>query len=267
MSHDIFKLKNEVRDVWEANANYWNDRMGEGNAFHEILIKPSQLRLLEIRKGEEILDIACGNGQFSRTMCELGARVLATDVSNQMILNAKARTSGSYRTLTFDILDATDRSALTGLGRARFDGVVCTMALFDMADIVPLVESLPLLLKPGGRFVFSLIHPAFNSPPDMKMIDEVRSSDGRTSNSYSISISRYRTPAHYKSTAMEGQPVVQHVFHRSLSDIFNICFESGLVLDGFEEPLFDGKVESSTATSWFNLKDIPPVLIARMRAR
>ncbi len=267
MTNELTKLNREVIDAWEANADYWNERMSEGNDFHEILIKPSQLRLLQIKKDEEILDIACGNGQFSRTMSELGANVLATDVSNRMILNAKARTPESYTSLTFDVLDATDRDSLSALGKCKYDSVVCTMALFDMVDIVPLIESLPILLKPNGKFVFSIIHPAFNSPPGMKMAEERLTSGGRTERSFSLSISRYKTAAIYKSVAMESQPELQLIFHRSISDIFNVCFDSGLILDGIEEPVFDGNVELPDFLSWFNFEDIPPVLIARMRRR
>ena len=36
------------------------------------------------------------------------------------------------------------------------------------------------------------------------------------------------------------------------------------LLDGIEEPLFEGKVEPTDAVGWFNFEDIPPVLVARM---
>ena len=39
--------------------------MGEGNAFHKLLIEPNQIKLLKIRRGDLILDVACGNGQFA----------------------------------------------------------------------------------------------------------------------------------------------------------------------------------------------------------
>jgi len=64
MTNELTKLNREVIDAWEANADYWNERMSEGNDFHEILIKPSQLRLLQIKKDEEILvmgDFFTGN--------------------------------------------------------------------------------------------------------------------------------------------------------------------------------------------------------------
>jgi hypothetical protein len=41
-------LNQEVRDIWNQNAHFWDERMGEGNAFHKILIEPTQERLLNL---------------------------------------------------------------------------------------------------------------------------------------------------------------------------------------------------------------------------
>lgn len=267
MLHDSGKLNDEVKRSWDANADHWDSKMGEGNEFHELLIKPTQLKFLDIAPGDFILDVGCGNGQFSRTMAEFGANVLATDISPVMITNAKKRTSEKLKNLSFRVLDATDRSALAKLGERVFDSVVCTMALFDMSDVESLIKSISDLVKPDGKFVFSILHPAFNSPPNMSMSERRIFSEGRTINSYSVNVSKYRSPSVYKSVAMDGQPELQHIFHRSMTDIFNICFNAGLVIDGFDEPTFGGKIGHVKNLSWFNLDDIPPVLICRMRNR
>ena len=267
MLHDSGKLNDQVKRVWDTNADHWDSKMGNGNEFHDFLIKPAQLNFLNICEGDFILDVACGNGQFSRTMAEFGADVLATDISPLMIRNAKRRTSDKIKNLSFRVLDATDRSALVNLGERTFDSVVCTMALFDVSDVEPLIRSIPDLIKPDGKFVFSILHPAFNSPPDMSMSERRMFSEGRTINSYSVNVSKYRSPAVYKSVAMDGQPELQPVFHRSMTDLFNMCFDSGLVIDGFDEPTFGGKIKHANNLSWFNLDDIPPVLICRIRNR
>ena len=100
MLHDSGKLNDQVRRVWDTNAHHWDSKMGEGNEFHELLIKPAQLKFLDICEGDSILDIACGNGQFSRTMAEFGANVLATDISPFMIRNAQKRTSDKIKNLS-----------------------------------------------------------------------------------------------------------------------------------------------------------------------
>jgi 2-polyprenyl-3-methyl-5-hydroxy-6-metoxy-1,4-benzoquinol methylase len=52
----------EVRDIWDAKAAFWDERMGEGNAFQLQLIGPAVERLLAVRPEEQILDVGCGNG-------------------------------------------------------------------------------------------------------------------------------------------------------------------------------------------------------------
>ena len=53
---------NQAREIWDTNASFWDDYMGEGNDFQRLLIGPTTERLLELRGGETVLDIACGNG-------------------------------------------------------------------------------------------------------------------------------------------------------------------------------------------------------------
>ena len=134
MSEQEFEaLNQEQRDIWEQNAHFWDDRMGdEGNRYHNELVAPAQERLLDLRPADLVLDIACGNGQFARRMAQLGARVVALDFSKGMIERAKSRTSENPDRIEYSVIDATDEGALMALGERRFDAAVCTMALMDM---------------------------------------------------------------------------------------------------------------------------------------
>ena len=42
-------LNEESRDNWNANAEYWDQRIGEGNKFHLELVEPAQLPLLDLQ--------------------------------------------------------------------------------------------------------------------------------------------------------------------------------------------------------------------------
>ena len=76
--------------AWEANAAFWDDYMGdESNYFHRDLVRPSVEKLLDVQEGDVVLDIACGNGNFSKRLAENGARVVAFDYSPKMIELAK----------------------------------------------------------------------------------------------------------------------------------------------------------------------------------
>ena len=52
--------------AWEANAEFWDYSMGDNsNEFHRQTVRPKVSELLDIQPGDYVLDIACGNGNYS----------------------------------------------------------------------------------------------------------------------------------------------------------------------------------------------------------
>jgi SAM-dependent methyltransferase len=81
-----------------------------------------------------------------------------------MIEAARQRTKEHADRISYEVVDATDEDSLLALGDlASFDAAHCAMALFDMAQIEPLFRAVAALLRPRGRFLSSVIHPAFNN--------------------------------------------------------------------------------------------------------
>jgi 2-polyprenyl-3-methyl-5-hydroxy-6-metoxy-1,4-benzoquinol methylase len=259
---DSEALNEAARAVWDANARWWDERVGEGNRFQRELIGPATERLLAPRAGELLLDIACGNGNFSRRLAALGARVVAFDYSGQMIERARAAAQGDA--VVYEQLDATDEGALLALGEERFDGAVANMALMDMAAIEPLARALARVLKPGGRFVFSVVHPCFNSAEGTSIVAE-RAYEGRGRVRHAIKVSEYIRPAAWKGEAIAGQPELQYYFHRPLQTLLGTFFDAGFVLTGLEEPVFGDGPSDDDLLAWANLREVPPVLVARLR--
>lgn len=252
----------EVRRVWDANAEFWDERMGEGNTFHRYLNRPTLERLLALRGGERVLEIACGNGQFARQLAELGAQVLAVDASPGMLAKARARTTPAHGRIEYRELDVTDPAALAALG--RFDAVVASMAMMDIPTIEPLAHALPTLLVPGGAFVFSVCHPAFNNASMRRQIAE-EYPEGVLVETKAVLVTHYATPRATRSIAMIGQPETQPFFDRSLSDLLRPFLAAGLVLDALEEPVFPSEALPARPLSWENFREIPPLLAARVR--
>ncbi len=260
-------LNAETRTIWNQNAAFWDGKMGDGNDFQRLLTGPATERLLNLHAGERVLEIACGNGVFSRRMAQLGARVMATDFSTQFLERARARSSEYADRIEYRLVDATHEEQIVALGRQYFDAAVCNMAIMDMAEIDPLMRGIRLVVKTGGRFVFSLTHPCFNHT-GMALNVEEAPLDGDLVTTYSVKITRYLHNSPQKGIGIIGQPAPHYYFDRPLHILFNACFRAGLVLDGLEEPAFnhpqDGS-RSSRLLSWINYHEIPPVLVARLR--
>lgn len=266
--HDLDQANRETRAAWNQNAAFWDQRMGEGNDFVEVLIWPPSERLLALRPGERVLDIACGNGLTSRRLALLGAEVVAFDFAENMIAYARQRTEGlEYADrITYHVLDGTDGEALLRLGAGTFDAALCNMALFDMAEIGPLMRALVRLLRPGGRFVFSAIHPCFNNPSTVH-VAEMEDREGEIVTVYGIKVRGYMTPTVARGAAIAGQPRPQLYFHRPLHVLLGAALEAGFVLDGLEERAFPpDHAPSRNPLGWSGrFSEIPPVLVARAR--
>ena len=84
----------ESKKIWEENAQFWDNAMGdESNEFHREVVRPKVTELLSPNPADYILDIACGNGNYSSYLAQRGASVVAFDYSKKMIELAKRRQS------------------------------------------------------------------------------------------------------------------------------------------------------------------------------
>jgi 2-polyprenyl-3-methyl-5-hydroxy-6-metoxy-1,4-benzoquinol methylase len=265
-SESLQRANEETRAVWNHNAAFWDARMGEGNDFVEHLIWPATEHLLALHPGERVLDIACGNGLSSRRLAALGAEVVAFDFAEEMIRHARQRTTQDLDHITYVVLDATDEAALVALGEQQFDAALCNMALFDMADIQPLMSALVRLLRPGGRFIFSVLHPCFNSA-QKALVAEAADREGTITTRYAVKVFTYLSATMAHGLAMRDQPKAQHIFHRPLQALLGAGFAAGFVLDGLLERSFpsDHPVRNNPLAWGPQFSEIPPVLIARMR--
>ena len=100
----------ESKKIWEENAQFWDNAMGdESNEFHREVVRPKVTELLSPNPADYILDIACGNGNYSSYLAQRGASVVAFDYSKKMIELAKRRQSQYAKQIEFCVADATDR--------------------------------------------------------------------------------------------------------------------------------------------------------------
>lgn len=203
--------------AWEENAEFWDSYMGdESNDFHRDIVRPSTERLLDVKDGDLVLDIACGNGNFSKRLADNGASVVAFDYSPRMIELAAKRRRNALNKVSFNVCDATDYSTLLKLRQNKpFDKAVANMAIMDISEIEPLIKAVFEMLKDDGVFVFATHHPCFTYPNE-----------------------DYFTACIDKGEAIQGQPVLQNYYHRTIEEIFNAAFKVGFVIDGFHEVPF-----------------------------
>jgi SAM-dependent methyltransferase len=119
-------------------------------------------------QGQRVLEIACGHGRVSRGLARGGADVVGVDISAGMLAKAAER-GGEIRYLQGDV------SQPRLLEGEEFDTVVCSFGLSDIDDLDGALANVHRVLRPGGRFVFCILHPCF---PGVEGVSGAWSADG-----------------------------------------------------------------------------------------
>jgi ubiquinone/menaquinone biosynthesis C-methylase UbiE len=108
--------------------------------------------------GQNVLSLACGQGQDARLLAHLGARVTGVDVSEEMLRHARRHETDEPLGIVYVDGDAQE---LEPFADRSFAGVVCHMALMDIPDLPSTIAAVARVLQDGGWFVFSIVHPCY----------------------------------------------------------------------------------------------------------
>ncbi|WFU46187.1 class I SAM-dependent methyltransferase [Sinorhizobium terangae] len=122
-----------------------------------------------ISRGHSTLDVCCGTGEASLAAAARGAIVTGVDFSEEMVAAAKAKASNVH----FQVGDA---EALI-FGDAAFDRVINNFGTLHLADPDRAIAEAARVLKPGGRYAFTVWRGPDVSPL-FRILPEVVSSHG-----------------------------------------------------------------------------------------
>lgn len=253
------EMQTEALQIWNNIAGFWDAYMGDGgNDFHNELIKPTVTELLQPGPGMKILELGCGAGLYTRYLDELGAAVVATDGSSVFLEIAQKRNAGNRA--VFAALDVTLQAHWDAMHAAHpvFDALVCNMMFMDVAQVSIMCRNAARILKPGGVWVISLMHPCFGTS-DMCFVAE--QDDTRQRNC--IKIYRYTHVEPFKGYGIRSQPEQHYYFHRPLHVVLGSLFACGLVVNGLEEPAFVPDAQGFQPLSYRSMPEISPALVIR----
>jgi SAM-dependent methyltransferase len=122
------------------------------------------LNLLGPPTGMRILDVACGHGRVTRELARRGADVMGIDISGKLIRKALEAEQNEPLGIRYLHADITAPNVLHG---AVFDAVTCSFGLSDIDDLDRAIASVSDAMRPGGQFVFSILHPCFSGGQDI----------------------------------------------------------------------------------------------------
>ncbi len=149
-------MTQSTQELYDDNASRWV--RSEPIALSDFTARPALLQLCEPVAGLQILDLGCGEGYCSRELQRRGAdRIHGIDLSQRMIDAAKSQESSGIH---YDVGCATD---LSRFASDEFD-LVLAVFLFNYLTLDQTrrcMAEVMRVLRPNGRFIFSVPHPAF----------------------------------------------------------------------------------------------------------
>jgi 2-polyprenyl-3-methyl-5-hydroxy-6-metoxy-1,4-benzoquinol methylase len=218
----------------------------QGALIHEFVL-PRLFDLLGNIANQRICDLACGQGVVARELAARGAQVVGVDRSAEMLALAQRYELDHPLGIHYRRDDA---QHLGTVPTASFDGVVCNMALPDIADLVATARAIVRVLAPGGWLAFSLPHPCFHTP------DSRWDRDGQGPVAV---IRRYFAEGFWTAADPQRFTGLVGAYHRTLSTYLNTFAEAGLVLRELREP----RATATFATRKPGYREVPGALLAR----
>jgi 2-polyprenyl-3-methyl-5-hydroxy-6-metoxy-1,4-benzoquinol methylase len=198
-------------------ADFYTDRFNSTDDSVSLAL----LELLGPVAGLRVLDIACGHGRITRELARRGADVTGLDISRNLI--SKAISTQRSQPLPIRYIHA-DVSAANILDDAVFDAATCNFGLSDIDDLDGAIATASAAVKPGGRFVFAILHPCF--PGDGDQISGAWPAGGR-----------YYDEGHWAAQGAHSTLRQQvGANHRMLSTYLNTLSAHDLLVDRVAEP-------------------------------
>lgn len=142
---------------WGGVAKWYEHTVGKDDSYHKELIYPYLLRMASPKKGEQVIDIACGEGSFAYELLKKECVVCGVDISKELIDMAKLKSPQG----SFLVLNADD---LSSIKEKKFDKAFIILALQNIKNANQVICEVSKILKEKGRLYIVLNHPCFRIP-------------------------------------------------------------------------------------------------------
>lgn len=218
-------MKTPKNTSWEQSGKWYNKIVGtKGHYFHENIILPNVLKLLNLQKDSTLLDIGCGQGILAKKIPPF-IEYAGIDLAKNLI--TFARQSDKNPKHTYYIADATKPLPLNNHG---FTHAAAILALQNIEDASLSIKQVAGRLQNKGKFIIVINHPCFRIP--------TQSGWGIWENK-----TQYRYVNHYMSPLKI--PITMHpganpseitwTFHQPLSYYTQSLKANGFFIDSIEE--------------------------------
>jgi ubiquinone/menaquinone biosynthesis C-methylase UbiE len=231
---------------WGGVAQWYHETVEDRASYQKDLIMPNLMRLMEIQKGQTVLDLGCGEGVFARRFAQAGAKVIAVDIAPELISIGEKKSAGAN--IEYRVASAHE---IQFINSGSIDKIAIVLALQNIEPAAQVLFECERILKPGGKLFIVLNHPAFRIPKfsDWEWSADPEQSNGRQgpASNGAGGLIQYRRVWRYLSEARERIEMTPGAaakgagsestisFHRPMQFFVKAIGKAGLALVNMEE--------------------------------
>jgi ubiquinone/menaquinone biosynthesis C-methylase UbiE len=220
-------LEEKIREAWDDMACGYDKFVSDAYSYVKMVEMPVVTTLSGDLDGKEVLDLGVGSGVYALAFAHKGARVTGLDISKKCLdlVQEKARSES----VDVDLV----RGSISDLGifNRQFDMVFSSTTMHYVKDIEGTFRQVNGLLKNGGTFLLSVVHPFYTATyplADYRNVDKyatfgLRYFSGQT-RKYVPPWAKYCTVNHCIS------------YHHTVEDYFNALAAAGFTIERMVEP-------------------------------
>jgi ubiquinone/menaquinone biosynthesis C-methylase UbiE len=230
--------KNFSRGSWQNVAPWYNKitEGGSGHYFHQHVVIPGVVKLLNLKSDSKVLDLACGNGVLAESLPK-EIEYMGIDIAPSLINQAKRSDRNSKH--KYLIADVTKPLSVP----EDFTHGAVILAVQNIQNPARVFQNASHHLKDGGVLVIVLNHPAFRIPRQSSWgLDEGRKIQYRR-------IDRYKSPMaipiNMNPSDRNSQKTVS--YHFPLSSYSKMLKDAGFLIELIEEWTSDKESQGKAA--------------------
>jgi len=250
-------MKPKNKTSWGKVADWYEGMLEEKNSFQSQVILPNLLRLMDIKKNDVVLDLACGTGFFSNAFSQEGARVQGVDIGEELIDIAEQNSSGD---IVYTVASA---DKIPHIKTNSIDKVAIILALQNIENVGGVFAECNRVLKKNGSIFVVLNHPSYRIPKESEWgWDEKTQTEYRRVDKY-LSESKIAIDMH----PGQKQKTKTISFHRPLQYYFKQLSKHNLAVSRLEEWIShrQGPKGKRFTASERSRKEIPLFLFLEIR--
>jgi ubiquinone/menaquinone biosynthesis C-methylase UbiE len=218
----IIKTK-KAQNSWGNVANWYDNNLDNPNTYQSQVILPNLTRLLDLKKSDTLLDLACGQGFFCAKYENL-CTITGVDISPELIDIAIENTQNTqYYVCRAERIET--------LPLKPFTKVLTVLALQNIQDLAKTMFNLSNLMTKGSKWYIVLNHPSFRQlRKSAWVMDRENGIQTRSLTGY---MSSYTQEILMNPSKKNSEKTL--TYHRPLQEYIKIAKNNNMVLTNLEE--------------------------------